>query len=170
MALIIAQKRVGNKTAALFVKACCNIHWDDANNGIIFWKDFPDKKVVNKIYLPVDRVIVHIFSRLKIDSIAKGDQFEKINIYLQEHYKNPKEMLVWDDLWFWGFITQKSIKNDCLLEWNFAKYYAVFHAPKDEKSISKIKTLAEEFIKIIEADKILIESQQLATRKSQDIF
>lgn len=70
----------------------------------------------------------------------------------------------------WGFITQKSIKNDRLLEWNFAKYYAVFHAPKDAKSISKIKTLAEEFIKIIEADKILIESQQLATRKSQDIF
>ena len=148
----------GDKTAALFVKACCNIHWDIENNKIEFWKDFPIKTVKNKIYLPVDRVIVDIFSRLKIDAITNINFFQ-INNYLQENYKEPEEMLIWDDLWFWGFITQKSVGNGRLLEWNLAKYYAVFHTPKDRKSIKEIEALAKKFIEIIKADQTLIASQ-----------
>ena len=140
----------GEKTAALFVKSCCNIHWDEANKNIRFWEKFPNKEDDNKIYLPVDRVIVHIFSELKI--VENGNRFEKINTYLQDYCKSSKDMLIWDDLWFWGFITQKSIGGERFLEWNIAKYYAVFHAPKDTESINDIEVLAKEFIEIIKAD------------------
>ena len=157
--LLKLTKGWGDKTAALFVKSCCNIHWDKANKNIKFWHDFPPAQHESIIYLPVDRVIIHIFSELNIDEIEKGNKFEKINKYLLEKYKTPNEMLIWDDLWFWGFITQKSVGNDRLLEWNLAKYYAVFHTPKDRKSIKEIEALAKKFIEIIKADLTLIASQ-----------
>ena len=71
-------------------------------------------------------------------------------------YKTPNEMLIWDDLWFWGFITQKSEKKSVRkIEWNLAKYYAIFHATKDKKSISEIEELAEEFIQIIRPKQVV---------------
>ncbi|CAB4791177.1 unannotated protein [freshwater metagenome] len=34
-------------------------------------------------------------------------------------------------------------------EWNEAKYWSIFTAPRDEKSIKKIKALAEGFVNLV---------------------
>jgi hypothetical protein len=57
-------------------------------------------------------------------------------------------MLIWDDLWFWGFITQKSQvgKVERTYESNPAKYWSIFTAPKDYASIQSIEALAKQFV------------------------
>ena len=50
-----------------------------------------------------------------------------------------------NDLWFWGFSIQRYEPGSEVrkFEWNDAKYWSIFTAPRDEKSIKKIKALAE---------------------------
>lgn len=150
----------GDKTAALFVKSCCRIHWDDSNKDLRFWsEDFPTENELEKIYLPVDSVIRFIFKEL---NVPIKQNFKEINRYIHEHYKQVNDLLIWDDLWFWGFITQnsqtsadkesKNTDDARKLEWNRSKYYSIFHAPKDENTIEQVQSRAEQFIKLIKAE------------------
>ena len=79
--------------------------------------------------------------------------FININSFLKKdiQYTN-NEMLIWDDLWFWGFITQNSQgKDGRKFGWNKAKYWSIFTAAKDEASIKGIQRLAKQFLKKLEA-------------------
>lgn len=55
--------------------------------------------------LPVDTVIKHIFKRINGTEM----NFDSINNFLiNGGYRSNEKMLIWDDLWFWGFITQNA--------------------------------------------------------------
>ena len=149
--ILCDQPAWGEKTAALFVKSCCHIHWGVENEGLRFWTDsFPSKDESGRIFLPVDSVITYIFEQLEI----KPAKFKTINDHLYKHYKSVDEMLLWDDLWYWGFISQNSKpkdgSKDRKLEWNLSKYYSIFYASKDANDIEQVKGLATEFIKLLE--------------------
>lgn len=95
----------GSKTSALFVKSIFQLHNGQYNPDLLLWNDAP--KTIEKddhLYLPVDSVIIEIFKKLGCN---KPD-FDSINRELRKHYSGEK-IEVWDDLWFWGFITQKGL-------------------------------------------------------------
>ena len=142
----------GDKTSALFTKTLFQIHRHFPD--LIFWKgeDVLNFSNYDKLYLPVDAVIKKIFSR-----VADIDTFEKINNHLFQLGYQSDKIEVWDDLWFWGFITQFSQKDDKtgkmkrdFIEFNEGKYWSLLHSPKDQKTIEEIKKLCREFIRIIE--------------------
>ena len=160
----------GHKTAALFIR---NLAVIAANPELVdmFW---PDIHAVNdeRIRLPVDAVINAIFLHLRVhesDHSRRIEGFKDINNYLSIKLEcSSREMLIWDDLWFWGFITQrsppkkpKSSATDSVQTesnekhrkygWNTDKYWSIFTAPKDKESIVKIEDLASKFLKITEA-------------------
>ena len=56
---------------------------------------------------------------------------------------------VWDDLWFWGFITQKVSGGNRTMEFNTAKYWNILDAPKDKETIATTKQLANQFIRLV---------------------
>lgn len=94
----------GDKTSALFVKAVYNIHCSFAKKYAI-WNDVPDCLVtVKDFYLPVDEVIKYIFKYLEVPC---SYNFKGINNFLAANFSdcNP---IIWDELWFWGYITQES--------------------------------------------------------------
>ncbi len=165
-----SQEGWGDKTAALFVRNLAVIAATPELSQM-FWIDI---NRVNKkpIRLPVDKVIEAIFLHLRIrdeDPLHRVKGFKAINRYLSDELKYEREdMLIWDDLWFWGFITQRSkaIKlEDGVADktqadskaqqrqygWNAAKYWSIFTAPKDEETIIKIEGLANDFLRITEA-------------------
>jgi hypothetical protein len=95
----------GPKISALFVKSLAQIHLDRENEGLRFLNDATIDGFA-PIHLPVDAVIAHIFnSHLKESGQVN---FKSINAALRELYKSESDMIIWDDLWFWGFITQGS--------------------------------------------------------------
>lgn len=105
----------GQKTAALFTKVIYHLHMQDSPYGeeLRVWGDDAPKSIVtgDKLWLPVDRVINSIFNKIQNADIKKNDnvsekRFNDINNYLNDRYPG-KGIEVWDDLWFWGFITQK---------------------------------------------------------------
>lgn len=134
----------GEKTAALFVKAIYKIHQGDQKE-FQFWDDVPVLQPNDRLYLPVDAVIIEIFNRLGLEKCS----FRTINDYL---YKNLPEtnMDIWDDLWFWGFITQKSdatgTRDLCV---NEAKLWSLVAIPKQKRTLAHIDALANLFIKLI---------------------
>ena len=65
--------------------------------------------------------------------------FDKINRILSKNYTGD-EIEVWDDLWFWGFITQKGSDSNRSFEWNEDKYWSLLHTPKDKQSINQATT------------------------------
>ncbi len=142
----------GKKTAALLVRNLAIIQTTPTLKNQ-FWGDLDEVKGT-KIYLPVDAVIEFIFATLikgKGNNLSdtKLSSFDSINRFLMTdlQYTN-KEMLIWDDLWFWGFITQNSQgRNGRKLGWNEAKYWSIFTAPKDKNSIEEIQSLAGQFLK-----------------------
>ncbi|MDL5511262.1 hypothetical protein QSE00_05520 [Arenibacter sp. M-2] len=144
---MLRQKGWGNKTSALFTKTIYHLH-----NGMYgfqnsIWGDAPkfiDKE--EKIFLPVDAVIEAIFHR--INPSTKWN-FHKINKLLQDNYSS-KEMEVWDDLWFWGFINQRGSGLTREFIWNEPKYWALIETTKDEASINKIKDISMRFLKIFD--------------------
>lgn len=145
----------GPKTAALFVKNLFLIQSTSALKSQL-WRDL-DKVKATEIFLPVDAVIEHIFLKLNLkddDSKNTARNFNSINRCLKKDfgYANS-EILIWDDLWFWGFITQNSQMKSAprKLGWNESKYWSIFTAPKDEASIRNIRSLAKRFLKILEA-------------------
>jgi hypothetical protein len=142
----------GDKTSALFIRNLALIA-DSPTLSTLFW---PDLNVWNTqtIRLPVDKVILAIFERMMKNNPEKSQRptsFKSINKYLLTTLGcTNQEMLVWDDLWFWGFITQRSVPGTSERQpvWNPAKYWSIFTAPKDLESIGKIEQLAKQFIQL----------------------
>lgn len=142
--LMKSQKGWGSKTAALFVKYIYIIHKEDAFKTFRIWTDFSLNE--NELKLPVDAVITHIFKDNFLNQGCKLD-FDGINeFFSKNHTKNP-DFIIWDELWFWGFITQQTIDNSrksC--EFNENKFLCL---PYVEKDIEKIKPFAVEFFGMI---------------------
>ncbi len=143
----------GDKTAALFCKEIYLLHNTMLGEEYKIWDDAQCDVLTDKLYLPVDKVIMFIFNKI---SNRKYKNFRSINSQLHNTYSSTSEILIWDDLWFWGFITQKSKKSNQdttakakedreLVSWNEEKYWGLRHSPKDTKTINEIKGLAGEF-------------------------
>ena len=133
----------GNKTAALFARAIYHTHGDSRFNAFTFLPGVP--KLItpeDKLYLPVDQVILNLFQR---SLGVENPDFTRINNLLFERYAGA-QLEIWDDLWFWGFITQKGSASGRTFEWNEAKYYSIQHAPKGERTIAEVKKKAKMFI------------------------
>ncbi|OAJ58382.1 hypothetical protein A6V36_05515 [Paraburkholderia ginsengiterrae] len=140
----------GPKTAALFVRNLGYIELEPTLKNK-FW---PDTSVLagDNLRLPVDRVITAVFEALA-PRLPEGPSatIAGINEYLHDRlcYRD-QELLIWDDLWFWGFITQKNAKGGPREHgWNEAKYWAVPHAPKDALSIGRIKATSDKFLELV---------------------
>ncbi len=143
------KKGWGPKTSALLVKNIYNYHHNFQNNIFRIWEDVPKLNKSDTLFLPVDAVILAIFNdKLLIDSKPKYN-FNNINKRLQELFLNT-DVLLFDDLWFWGFITQKG-SSKRKFEWNKNKYWMIKESNKDSTVVNQIKTKAEEFLKIIES-------------------
>ncbi len=139
----------GQKTAALFVKYIYIIHKDDSFKTFRIWTDFRLNE--NELKLPVDAVITHIFKNNFVNKGCRLD-FDGINEFISNlpKYNNP---IIWDELWFWGFITQQNQKNiktqkmeRINIELNVNKFLCL---PYIEKDIEKIKPFAIEFYGMI---------------------
>ncbi len=113
--------------------------------GLEFWDDTPILTVEDEFFLPVDEVIKEIFRRIK----ACPANFKGINKYLKKQFC-PAEIEVWDDLWFWGFITQKGTGDKRTLGFNTGKYWLQLHTPKTKTAIKEIETKCQIFIEIIQ--------------------
>lgn len=136
----------GPKTAALFTKKIYLIHNVYNNNLLKIWKDVPNKIDKNEgFYLPVDSVIIAIFTKL---NGQKRWTFERVNRKLNEKYHGD-EIEVWDDLWFWGFFNQKGTGTNRTFEWNESKYWILNETDKNPETINKIKAKSKEFNEII---------------------
>lgn len=140
----------GPKTAALFVKNLAYIELDP-DLKTKFWRD---TSVVtgDNLRLPVDKVITEVFKALaqRLPDVPAAT-IAGINDYLRDKLDyRDHDLLIWDDLWLWGFITQKNVKGGAREHgWNEAKYWAVPHAPKDALSISRIKTMSDRFLGLV---------------------
>jgi hypothetical protein len=135
----------GDKTAALFVKATIKLHNDsNFSKKYHFWSDAYKEKspLVSKPYLPFDKVIKEIFLELG----HPGPEFKNINDELRANYSH-EDMLIWDDLWFWGFFTQNSSRKKRVLGWNSGKFWGQICAPKNAED--ELKELANEFLALL---------------------
>jgi len=137
----------GEKTSALFVKNIFNLHNQNyCSNELKIWDDVPNTiEESDKLYLPVDAVFKAVFK--KINPFVKWN-FKKINNEVGKYYRG-KDIVVWDDLWYWGFITQKGSRDNRTFGWNENKYWMLKDAPKDKEIIEKIKEKAETFLGIL---------------------
>lgn len=137
----------GKKTAALFTKNIFHLHNGEYSDKLKIWDDVPTKILEkDNFYLPVDAVIIAIFNKLNSKT---NWNFENINKTLKKVY-NGQQIEVWDDLWFWGFISQNGSGNNRIFEWNENKYWILNETDKNPKMITEIKTKTEEFLKIIQ--------------------
>jgi len=144
---MIIQSGWGKKTSALFTKTVYHLHNGKYDGTFKIWDDAPNKIDINeKIYLPVDAVIEAIFHKLNPE--IKWS-FDKVNKYLQNQYSS-EQMEVWDDLWFWGFITQKGSGLDREFVWNEQKYWALLETDKNADAILKIKSKSAKFLLLFE--------------------
>ena len=136
----------GPKTSALFTRMIYQIHNIKAYNKYKIWEDVPELTFDDELYLPVDSVIVIIFNKI-FPNHQRRWTFNEINKQLNRLYKNY-EIEVWDDLWFWGYISQKgSVKRDFV--WNEEKYWSLKESNKDSKIISEIRNKSIEFLRIL---------------------
>jgi hypothetical protein len=143
--LLKEQESWGDKTAALFVKAIYHCHIGYAKE-LHFWSDAPSELSKNdELFLPVDAVINHIFQSL---GNPCSNNFLGINKYIKTNAPNSN-FEVWDDLWFWGFITQKGSGDKRTMVFNEEKYWNLLDASKDNQTIQKTKKLANQFIDLI---------------------
>lgn len=139
----------GKKTAALFSKSIFHLHNGHYAENLRIWDDVP-KTITQRdnFYLPVDAVIIAIFK--KLDSSKKWD-FDKVNKTLKDSYSG-QEIEVWDDLWFWGFITQNGSGENRTFEWNENKYWALKESDKNSETIKTIKSKAQDFLNLLAND------------------
>lgn len=139
------QPGFGEKTAALFTKKIYHLHNDQYSETLRVWDDVP-KTISEKdnFYLPVDRVIISIFRKMDAGEL----NFKQINKLLKNNYKS-QEIEVWDDLWFWGFITQHGSGTDRTFMWNENKYWNLHESDKNPESIREIKGKAELFLTLL---------------------
>lgn len=140
---MIKQKGWGQKTSALLSKSIYHLHNGEYSEELKIWNDVPEKIENNeKFYLPVDAVIIEIFN--KINNNINWN-FDRINLVLNKKYVGEK-IEIWDDLWFWGFITQNGAGSNRKFGWNENKYWALKESDKDEEMIKEIKLKANEFL------------------------
>lgn len=142
---MLNQKGWGPKTSALISKSIFHLHNGHYSENLKIWNDVP--KLIDEndsFYLPVDAVIIAIFT--KLDNSIKWD-FDKINKTLEKKYKG-QQIEVWDDLWFWGFITQNGSGNNRVFEWNENKYWVLKESDKEKIKIEEIKNKCHEFLEI----------------------
>ena len=143
--LLTKQPSWGDKTAALFVKAIYHTHIGYAKE-LHFWDDAPERLAeADQLYLPVDAVILYLFQEM---GNPCKKTFSGINNYLKTNMPNSN-FEVWDDLWFWGFITQKGNDDKRTMESNEAKYWNMLDAPKDKETIAITQQLANQFIDLL---------------------
>lgn len=150
-----SQKGWGEKTSALFVKNIYNYHYnfqqDKERKELKIWSDVPKLNENDKLYLPVDSVIKVIFNalspKMNRNNKFKDWTFNNINKTFQGF--SNKDVILFDDLWFWGFITQRVENKYRKLEWNDDKYWMIKESCKDEHIIQTIKDKAEIFLKLI---------------------
>ncbi len=136
----------GDKTSALFAKSIFHLHNGDYSEEIAIWNDAPT--VISgddDFYLPVDSVIIAIFK--KLDPSRSWD-FHSINKRIKKQYTS-NEVEVWDDLWFWGFITQSGSGANRKHEWNLNKYWALKESDKEEDTIRDIHAKAQVFLQLL---------------------
>jgi len=142
-----SQKGWGEKTSALFVKNIYNYHYnfqlDKERKELKIWDDVPKINEDDKLYLPVDSVIKVIFNTLS----PANWTFHNINKSLQSF--SNEDIILFDDLWFWGFITQNGTGKNRKLEWNEDKYWMIKDSCKDECTINEIKNKAKSFLELI---------------------
>jgi hypothetical protein len=142
---MLNQKGWGPKTSALISKSLFHLHNGQYSEDLKIWNDVP--KLIDEndsFYRPVDAVIIAIFK--KLDNSIKWD-FDKINKTLETKYKG-QQIEVWDDLWFWGFITQNGSGDNRVFEWNENKYWVLKESDKDKIKIEEIKNKCQEFLEI----------------------
>ena len=147
----------GAKTAALFVKAVINIHQPIADGQCPPGPAFDDLRfletfeieMTDTVRIPVDSVIRFIFAEyIANQRFNAATAFGKINdVIFIEGGRNPLEAVIWDDLWFWGFITQRVIDGRRKLALNPEKFWAVYGTPKDKWK--EVKGKAGEFIDLL---------------------
>ncbi|MCZ4694415.1 hypothetical protein [Ancylomarina euxinus] len=136
----------GNKTAALFTKTIFHLHNGNYRNDLKIWTDTPKNiEESDDFYLPVDAVIIAIFKGIEPN---RSWNFDNITKKIKEFYKH-EEIEVWDDLWFWGFITQKGSGENRVFEWNENKYWMMKESEKNPNRIKEIKLKANRFIEIL---------------------
>lgn len=140
----------GDKTAALFVKSTIRIHRGLKLKKLHFLSDPQTARKLHasdRIYLPVDKVILFIFEECAFE---KGNPasptFKSINASLLERY-SPEQMLIWDDLWYWGHFTQKVEEKKRTLKWNLDKFWC--QASTDKANVAEVKVSSRSFIKLL---------------------
>ena len=139
----------GEKTAALFTKTIYHLHNAEYPNNLKIWNDAPiELKKDDLFYLPVDAVIISIFNFLE----NKNWTFGKVNREIEKYYSGD-DIEIWDDLWFWGFITQIGTGNERKMKWNLNKYWTLRESDKNPLIIGEIKSKAEEFLNILRENK-----------------
>lgn len=135
----------GEKTSALFAKSIFHLHNNEYPNELKIWNDAPtDLEKNDNFYLPVDAVIIAIFKEIK----PKNWNFKNVNKIIEENYSG-KDIEVWDDLWFWGFISQIGTGDGRKMGWNLNKYWNLRESDKSQKKVVEIKLKAEQFLKIL---------------------
>jgi len=140
----------GPKISALFVKHIIKIHNEP---DLTKYKIFEESLKVSsngrdKIYLPVDAVIEYVFSQIDKSEKKIKPSFKNINHFLQQQYC-AEDLIIWDELWYWGFIGTKGPRNNRKLDWNLPKYISLEGVSKTDQDIEQIKTKTEEFINVI---------------------
>jgi hypothetical protein len=144
----------GRKTAALFVKTIYLIHNDITYDEYKFWENSLPKNL--QLKLPVDSVITHIFKNSFLQE-KKQSTFVGINKFISNLPSENSNVIIWDELWFWGFITQQNLKNlksqkmeRKNIKLNVNKFLCL---PYVEKDIFEIEKLANEFFGMIKPKK-----------------
>ncbi len=140
----------GNKTAALFTKCIFQLHNESFPTEFKIWDDVPRLVKDDKLFLPVDRVITCIFEKL---NFLEYVNFKSINRFLHDEYSN-EQIEIWDDLWFWGFITQKGSGKDRIHSWNENKYWILKDSDKNPNSIEEIKEKSLCFLEILNSSSL----------------
>lgn len=75
--------------------------------------------------------------------------FRSINEHLRSDYPDAADMLLWDDLWLWGYATQHGTGGDRAIKWNESKYWMKFHAVPD-LGYEEFKKLSKRFMGIVQ--------------------
>ncbi|WP_299683617.1 hypothetical protein [uncultured Dokdonia sp.] len=135
----------GDKTSALFAKTIFHLHNNEYPTELKIWNDAPtDLENNDSFYLPVDAVIIAIFKEIN----PKSWNFKNVNKVIKENYSG-KDIEVWDDLWFWGFISQIGTRDGRKMGWNLNKYWTLRESDKRPKMIAEIKNKSEQFLRIL---------------------
>jgi len=133
----------GKKTAALFVRNVIYVH--RGPKELHFWEAPTAVAVANnaRIFLPVDEVIITIFKEL---GKTRNNGFDELNDFLSAGY-GPEQMLLWDDLWFWGYFTQMGKRGERTMGWNQDKFWCQPSAPTGSEAA--LRLLGARFVKLV---------------------